>query len=374
VLIEILEERAHFVRGRLVRVLQPSPDRIPPRCKHFGVCGGCHYQHMGYGAQLAAKAKILEDQLSRIGHLDRVPVQASVGSPAEWGYRNQVQFHLTASGHPGYVTSRDSQKAAGHILGIEECHLPEPPIDQLWPGLAFDPTSDVKRVDIRVGSDEEMLVVLEADSGAIDEMEVEGGVSVVHVSQSDTVVLAGSEHIVLEIRGRRFRVSSTSFFQVNTPMAERMVEHVLSQLPGRLRTILDVYCGVGLFSAFLAERSEALIGIEASSSACDDFAYNLDEFNNVELYEDTAEHVLPTLNLQAEAAVVDPPRAGLTRVVLDEIARLSPSRLIYVSCNPSTLARDAQLLRAKGYQLLQVTPFDLFPQTFHIESISVFGK
>ena len=157
-------------------------------------------------------------------------------------------------------------------------------------------------------------------------------------------------------------------------MAELMVEHVLGQLPRHLRRVVDIYCGVGLFSAFLAERSEAVIGVEASASACEDFTYNLNEFDNVELYEDLAERVLPALDLQAEAAIVDPPRAGLKRAVLDAITRMSPARLIYVSCNPSTLARDARLLSAQGYHLLQATPFDLFPQTHHIESISVFNR
>ena len=161
---------------------------------------------------------------------------------------------------------------------------------------------------------------------------------------------------------------------MNAAVAEMMVEHVLSRLPARPGTVLDIYCGVGLFSAFLAERSDRVIGIEASPAACEDFAYNLDEFDNVELYEDAAERVLPALNVQPETAIVDPPRAGLRRAALEALARMAPSQVIYVSCDPSTLARDAGLLSAQGYKLVQATPFDLFPQTFHIESISVFSQ
>lgn len=374
VLVELVEEKARYARGRIVEVLEPATERIAPRCKHFGACGGCHYQHMPYEAQLTAKAKILEEQLSRIGHLDQPTVKPAVGSPREWNYRNQVQFHLTEAGRLGYVMHGDVSARSRQILGIEECHLPEAPIAAVWPQLAFDADSDMQRVEIRLGSDDEILLALESASAAITEMEIGSGLSVVHITQSDVVVLAGNDHVIMRVRDRAFRVSATSFFQVNTPVAEMMVEHVLNQLPSRLGTVLDVYCGVGLFSAFLAERCEALIGIEASPSACEDFAYNLDEFDNVELYEDAAERVLPALNVQAEAAIVDPPRAGLKRGVLDGIAKMGPSRLIYVSCNPATLARDARLLSEQGYHLLQATPFDLFPQTYHIESISVLSR
>jgi 23S rRNA (uracil1939-C5)-methyltransferase len=373
VLVELVEEKGHYARGRLVKVLEASPERIPARCKHFGICGGCQYQHMPYEAQLRAKAKILEEQLSRIGHVDQPAVQPAIGSPIQWNYRNQVQFHLTETGRLGYVMTRDTTHESRRILEIEECHLPETPITILWPELAFDAQTDVKRVDIRLGNAGDVLVVLESDSGEIEELEIEAGVSVAHVRGSDSVVLSGSDHVMIGVRGRMFRVSPTSFFQVNIPVAEMMVEHVLSQLPSHLKTVLDVYSGVGLFSAFLAERSDEVIGIEASASACDDFAYNLDEFNNVRLYEDKAERVLPALNPDADAAIVDPPRAGLKHAALEGIAKIHPARLLYVSCNPSTLARDARLLSAKGYHLLQVTPFDLFPQTYHIESISVFS-
>jgi 23S rRNA (uracil1939-C5)-methyltransferase len=189
------------------------------------------------------------------------------------------------------------------------------------------------------------------------------------------VVLAGDPYLVMQVKDRSFRVSAGSFFQVNTGMAAKMVEHVLSIVPvDRDTTLLDIYCGVGLFSAFFAEKVGRLIGIEASASACSDFAVNLDEFDNVELYEAPAEEVLPGLEVSAQVAIVDPPRAGLDKRVLQAIVDLGPQRLVYVSCDPSTLSRDARHLLAGGYQLLQVTPFDLFPQTFHIESISLFER
>jgi 23S rRNA (uracil1939-C5)-methyltransferase len=178
----------------------------------------------------------------------------------------------------------------------------------------------------------------------------------------------------MQVLGRDFQVSAASFFQVNAVMAAKMVEHVLANLPIPPSTILDVYCGVGLFSAFLAPKCKRLIGIESSEPACEDFAVNLEEFDNVELYEDVAENVLPALDVQPEIILVDPPRAGLQAEALDAIVKMKPGTVIYVSCDPSTLARDAARLLKGGYHLSSVTPFDLFPQTYHIESISWFER
>jgi 23S rRNA (uracil1939-C5)-methyltransferase len=160
-------------------------------------------------------------------------------------------------------------------------------------------------------------------------------------------------------------------------MAEKMVTHLLDRLPFPAKTILDVYCGVGLFSAFLAPTCKRLIGIESSPSACEDFAVNLDEFDHVELYEGMAEDVVPALVGQIvnlSYVLVDPPRAGVEKRALDGIRELKPPVVAYVSCDPSTLARDAARLIAGGYRLLEVTPFDMFPQTYHIESISLFER
>jgi 23S rRNA (uracil1939-C5)-methyltransferase len=162
---------------------------------------------------------------------------------------------------------------------------------------------------------------------------------------------------------------------VNTPVAEKMVKHLLANLPlTPAITLFDIYCGVGLFSAFLAPRCGRVIGVESSPSACEDFSVNLDEFDHVELYEGLAEEVLPHLEVSPDLVLVDPPRAGLEKRVVDGILKLSPQVIAYVSCDPSTLARDAKRLIEGGYKLKQVTLFDLFPQTSHIESISIFER
>ncbi len=364
-----VEEKHSFVRAELLEVLEASPLRITPRCPHFGQCGGCHYQHMPYEAQLGAKVSILRDQLERIGKIESPPVKAIIPSPAAANYRNHIQFHLTAEGRSGFQAPN-----AARIVPIRECHLPEAGINELWPQLEFEPGAPFERISIRLGSGGDLLLVLESAAGQPPELELEADISVVHLSGEDAVVLAGSDRTTIEILGRPFRVSAASFFQVNTRMAEKMVEHVSSILPARLDTLLDVYCGVGLFSAFLAPRCSRLIGIEVSPSACDDFAANLDEFDHVELYEAAAEDVLPGLQIEPAAALVDPPRSGLEKRALDALREMNPGRIVYVSCDPSTLARDARRLAEGGYRITQVTPFDLFPQTYHIESISLFEK
>ncbi len=373
----LVEERRGFSRARLLEVLEPSPQRIAPRCRHFGVCGGCHYQHMPYDLQLRAKAEILRDQFQRIGHIAEPPVHPAIGCPAPYNYRNHVQFHLAPDGRLGYVAAfADPQtvRVAGlPLLPITECHLPEQAINELWPRLEFEPGSGIERVSIRQGVQQELLVALESDSPELPELETEAGVSVVHVYAEHSAVLAGRDRLTMQVLGRDFQVSAPSFFQVNSIMAAQMVEHIVQGLDAaHLSVVLDMYCGVGLFSAFLAPRCARLIGIEASPSACDDFTENLDEFDNVELYEAAAEDVLPSLDVHPDLVLVDPPRAGLASAVVDGIVRLRPRSVAYVSCDPSTLARDAARLLKGGYTLRASTPFDLFPQTFHIESISWF--
>jgi 23S rRNA (uracil1939-C5)-methyltransferase len=371
--LRLTEEKRGFARGELVEILQVSPDRIIPRCRHFGVCGGCHYQNLPYEEQLKLKREILRDQLTRIGRIENPPVRDMVASPSPWNYRNHVQFHLTEAGKLGYVGAGTS--FAKGIIPITECHLPKASINALWPQLEFEQDPNIERVSLREGRDDDLMLVLESDSPESPELEIEAEISVAHLFEENAVVIAGNDHIMIPVLGRDFRVSAASFFQVNTAMAEKMVQHLLTSLPVSLSTtLLDVYCGVGLFSAFLASMCKRVIGIESSPSACEDFAVNLDEFDRVELYEGLAEDVLPYLEAKPEIILVDPPRAGLEKHVVDGILKMNPQVIAYVSCDPSTLARDSKRLIEGGYQFKQVTPFDLFPQTYHIESISLFER
>ncbi len=370
--VRLVEEKKNFARAELLEVLEPAAERIVPRCNHFGECGGCHYQHIPYEAQLKAKTEILRDQLQRIGKIENPPVRPMVACPDPWYYRNHIQFHLSKDGNLGYF--RAATRPGPAILEISECHLPEPLINATWPQLEFEPDTEIERVSLRTGVEDDLMLILESEEVEAPELELEAGISVVHLTEEDSLVMAGEDHLFMQVLDRDFRVSAGSFFQVNTVMAEKMVQHLLGKLPLPARTILDVYCGVGLFSAFLAPQCERLIGIEASPSAGEDFAANLDEFDNVELYEAAAEDVIPHLEAEQPIVLVDPPRAGVEPPALDGIRQLAPQVIAYVSCDPSTLARDAARLIAGGYRLVEVTPFDLFPQTYHIESISIFKR
>ncbi len=373
--VRLVEEKRGFARAQLVEVMQAAPERVQPRCAHFGVCGGCHYQHMPYPMQLAAKSAILREQLQRIGGIADPAMGEIVASPQPFNYRNHVQFHLTEDGKLGYHMARSDQ-----VLAIQECHLPEPLLNRVWPLFDFEAMPEIERLSLRLGAGNDVQLALVSDDPQPPELRIEDlPISVVHLSQEDALVLAGSPEVVIEVLGRPFVVSAGSFFQVNTPMAGELVRHVMTLLErynalGQDKTLIDVYCGVGLFSAFIAPRVGHLIGIEASSSAAQDFVRNLDEFDHVALYEAPAEVVLPDVEQQPSTVLVDPPREGLDRRAMDGLIRLSPPLLVYVSCDAATLARDAKRLVAVGYHLEQVTPFDLFPQTYHIESVSCWTR
>jgi 23S rRNA (uracil1939-C5)-methyltransferase len=368
--VEIVEDKANFCRGRLLDVLEASPMRIAPRCRHFGVCGGCHYQHLEYEDQLRIKRQIVIDQFKRIGKFEEPPVGEIIASPDQWNYRNTIQFHLSKNGRLGY------QKAAtNQIVEIEECHLPLPLMNDTWPELEIDPVAGVERVSLRAGEGDDLLLLLEGKSDSAPEFEVDFPISALYLGNGSEILLSGDGFTTMMVNGRGFRVSAESFFQVNLQQAERMVQLVMGSLDlNSGDVVLDCYCGVGLFSAFIAPVAGKVIGVELSESACNDYAANLDEFDNVELYVGAAEQILPGLKVKPNRVVVDPPRAGLERAALNAILAMAPEKIVYVSCDPSTLARDARLLTDGGYSIQGITPLDLFPQTFHVESIALFSK
>ncbi|MFM8424340.1 MAG: class I SAM-dependent RNA methyltransferase [Chloroflexota bacterium] len=372
--IQLTQEKQNFARGEILEILKPSPDRITAKCKHFTQCGGCHYQNLPYKKQQLAKADILRDQLQRIGKIENPIVQPTVASPKQWNYRNHVQFHLTDDGKVGFINARGNA-----TLPIEECYLPEPTIDAFRNDLQFESRMNLERVSLRSGTDDDIMLILESETEEKPELEIEADISIVHIYEDHPVVIAGSNALTIQILGKDFHVSAPSFFQVNTPMAEKMVQHLQAQLPtpDSQFTLIDLYCGVGLFSKFFASKYAKVIGIESAPSSCEDFAINLDEFDNVELYEGAAEEILPALAPQLTEPIhmiVDPPRAGIDKFAIDAILQINPQVIAYVSCDPSTLARDAARLIKGGYTLQNVTPFDLFPQTYHIESISIFTR
>ncbi len=371
--VRLTEVKPHYARGEALHWEETAPDRIAPRCPHYRVCGGCHYQHVSYTAQLAAKSAILRDQLERIGKLAHPPVGATVPSPRPWAYRNHAQFHPTPEGGLGYI-----DRSGAQVLPLQTCPLLDETVAAIWPRLHLEDPSSIRRVHVRSGAAGEALVVLVGEEATPPPLEVDFPVSLLYLGPQGPYVLSGRSYVVQQVKGRTFRVSGTAFFQVNTGVAEAMIEHLLRHLPlHEQATLLDVYSGGGLFSAFLAPRVGRVIAVESDPWASADFEVNLADYDQVELYEAPAEMVLPYLARQGEQidlAIVDPPRSGLAREVLEALVQLSPTWLAYVSCHPATLARDGRQLQQAGYHLVRATPFDMFPQTYHIESITLWRR
>jgi 23S rRNA (uracil1939-C5)-methyltransferase len=369
--IRLIEEKERFARGEISEILTRSPDRINPRCPHFKECGGCHYQHIPYQYQLQIKQDILADQLRRVGKIENPPVQPIRASPSPWNYRNHIQFHLAKDGRLGFLKHRSNE-----IVPIQECHLPEESLNSIWPAFELEYIPGLDRIGLRSGEEgQDILVLLESQGQEAFDFDLDLPLSAVLKGPGGEIVLSGDDFTIIPVLDFPFVVSAGSFFQTNTQVAENMVNYLLEVLPLEMDTIcLDVYCGVGLFSAFLAPRVKQVIGIESNPSACEDYLYNLASLENVALYDLPAEDVLPELEISPDIILLDPPRSGLSKSVLDSVAGLGPDLIAYISCDPATLARDAQRLAKQGYSLTAATPFDMFPQTYHIESINLLRR
>lgn len=370
VLVRVVEDNQKYARAEVIRVEQASPLRISPPCPHFGVCGGCHYQHIPYADQVQFKSAILEDQLKRIGHLE--PSFEIQVFPAEkpFAYRNVVQFHISAEGKLGFKKRRSEQ-----VLEITTCLLPMPAIAQFWQYLQLESDSGIHRIEVRQNREEELLVLLQGEDVELPEIAVDMPISMVHRVANDTVVLSGDDAIVMTILDIPFHLSAGAFFQVNDAITEKIVQRLLDIVTAKnTKKVLDLYSGAGLFSRFMAPLVQQVGAIESNTLACHDFIINLDDFDNVSLYEGQVEQILPFLNIDADLAVCDPPRAGLHVKVIDALADSGVQTLVYISCDPATLARDTRRLREKGFEPESIALFDMFPQTYHFESMLVFSR
>jgi 23S rRNA (uracil1939-C5)-methyltransferase len=379
--VEIAEDKGRYAFARPVEVLATSPDRVEPPCPYFGLaadggagCGGCQWQHADYQAQLRFKAEIVADQLARIGKIADPTVHPAIPDPTGWAYRNHAQFRPAPGRKLGFQAA-----ASNRTVAIDECLILHPLLSDLYATLDLE-LENLLRLSLRAGTETgDRMLVFEMNDDLPPALESDLPVScVLLLSDGVHANLIGSNHIAEIVAGHSYRISAPSFFQVNTPQAGQLVRLVTEylDLQGN-ETVLDAYCGVGLFTAHLAERAGLVIGIESSPAAVDDLLENTAAFDNVDVIEGPVEAVLPDLDTAIDAAVVDPPRAGLDRFALDALVEpnathRAPARLVYVSCDPATLARDAKRLAAGGYRLVEVQPVDVFPQTYHVESVALF--
>jgi len=374
-LVEIVEDKGRYARGRPVEILSPSPQRVDPSCPHFGPgkCGGCQWQHIAYQAQLELKATVVADQLARLGRLPDVPLKMKrpIPSDSPWHYRNHVQFSVGDDGRLGFVAT-DGRR----VETIEVCYLLHPLLDELFAALDLE-LPELARLSLRAGVNTgDLMMIFETHDDLPPALESDLPVScVLLLSDGTPVNLIGSNYVTEVIAGRTFRISTASFFQVNTAAAEELVRVVGGYLaPAGDETLLDAYCGVGTFALSLADKVGHVIGIEEAAGAVADACLNAAELANVEFIEGSVEASLPQLDRPIDLAVLDPPRQGCKPRALAALIELAPRRIVYVSCDPATLARDARKLADGGYQLVEVQPVDMFPQTYHIESVALWER
>jgi 23S rRNA (uracil1939-C5)-methyltransferase len=309
--------------------------------------------------------------LGRIAGLWNANVLDIIGAAEPWAYRNHVQFQTSPDGTLGFFAA-DSHR----VVPVKECLILDPLLDDLWAALDVE-WPELRRLSLRCGSATgDLLAISELDHYEDFDIEVDFPVScVLMLADGEVVVLMGNPYLKEHVAGRDYRVSAGSFFQVNTGGAEAMVALVRDMLaPRGEETLVDLYCGVGLFALSLADSVGRVIGVEIDTSAIADFRHNARNMENVELVEGATEEVIGGIVTATDLVVLDPPRSGAGKAVVGELAGLEAQRIVYVSCDPASLARDARALASAGYTLQSVQPIDMFPQTYHIETIALFVR
>ena len=345
--VEIREARKRYLRGRMKTLITPSPDRVEAPCPYFRRCGGCHYQHIRYEKQVEMKGRQAAEAFMRIGKFEAPPVEPVLPSPAPYGYRGKGEFHVERS-RDGTIRIGFMDVAGTRLVDIERCAIMEESINGQLAYLRR-PTHAPLRV--------ERYVVW-------------------------SLTGAGAEkHVVRVVKGSEILVPLEGFFQANTSLTDGLVDCVLElTAPGPGDVLLDLYCGSGLFSLFLAPSCARLAGIEIDGEAVECARLNMERhgIGNAVFHEGDVREILEKEfgggRQAVDAVILDPPRAGCEREVIDLVADLRPSRIVYVSCDPATLARDARLLVDGGFDLITVRPVDMFPQTKHIECVALFRK
>lgn len=393
----ITEDRGRFVRATVADILTASPQRVEPPCPYFGSCGGCQWQHVSYSEQLRAKRRCVVDALTRIGGVREADsiVSEAIPSPAEYGYRNKVE--LVSSPDSARISLGFHKAASAEVVPVESCLLLPKRLRKAPRALtgalryvAGDSPLGVARVGLRVARNtKDVEVGIWTPPGAFPRaatartlgqaLPLSSLVRVLFKGASDervaskVEVLSGKGSWRERLGQHEYLVSAPSFFQVNTPAAEQLVTLVLDAFgaDGTDR-VLDLYAGAGTFTIPLAERAGEVVAVESYGPAVRDLRRNLDaNATYAEVVGGDAAREIGALGY-FDLMLVDPPRAGLAAPVIDAIASARPRTLGYVSCDPATLARDTKALHAAGMHLIAATPVDLFPQTFHVETLAIY--
>jgi 23S rRNA (uracil1939-C5)-methyltransferase len=391
VLAEIVERRKNFLRARLLTIHEKSPHRVAAPCPVFGKCGGCQIMHLNYPAQLIAKQQRVVDALERIGKV-KVDVAPCEPSPDPFSYRNKIQLPVVVDSNlrVGLYAFNSHQ-----IVEIDRCYIHcdqgEETFRAVKAELLQSPevAANLRHILIKTAVATRQTLVIFVMKESIAGMDLlsqrlmkrlphlKGVVQNDHPLSGNTILgknyqtLAGQAYIEETICGLTFKISPASFFQVNPKVAEKLYLKVieLCSLSGH-ETVLDAYCGVGTLSLILASRAAQVIGVEQVSEAIVDARHNAEQNQilNAKFYCSLAEEFIQAV-ASIDVAVLNPPRKGCDTLLLNKLAELHPSKIVYVSCDPATLARDLAFLQGRGYRVNTAVCFDMFPQTVHVETV-----
>jgi len=385
----LYEKRKTFGRASIVKILEPSVHRVRAPCPVFGRCGGCQIMHLSYPHQLVFKRQRVVDALERIGKLFHVEVSACEPSPAQLNYRNKIQLPVDANFRMG-LYARNSHD----LVEIEKCYihcpLGEKAFQEIRNLLSSFPRFNLRYVLIKtaVHTNQVLVVLVTRDQGPhfLDQLaqkildslpEIQGVVQNINPAEGNNALsddfypLAGKTQIEEKLGSLTFNVSPASFFQVNPPQAENLYQKTvkLADLTSS-EVVLDAYCGVGTLSLFLAPYAQKVVGVETVAQAVADASENARKNGilNTQFHWARAEEFIQNLE-KIDAAILNPPRKGCEPLFLEKLALYGPSKVLYISCDPATLARDLALLAKSGYHIEGVHPFDMFPQTAHVETL-----
>ena len=396
VIARITHKKKHHFQGEIKEIVSQSPFRNPPPCDVFGICGGCHWQHLVYSTQLELKEQTFGDLLRRIGKVESVEQPPVIPSPWEYSYRSRVQLH-TQYRVPHYILGF-FKEASHEIIQFQHCHISNPLINSVLQGLRsfldlWVPKPTIRGVDLNVSVDDERVIaILHVSPHFIREGRILfRNPQAVHPQLMGIVLIGGgrgkkpvemgetlAKYSWNSPRGIkiRYRVGPLSFSQVNPQQNQRLIQAVweLAEMRGNEK-VLDLFCGVGNLTFPLSLRAQYAIGIDENPWAVKDarFAQKLNPIRDVEfmcMSVERALHERPKKILKPDIVVIDPPRAGCKQIIKG-IVELGASKIIYISCDPGTLARDLKGLQLGGYIPVKTQPLDMLPQTYHIESVTL---
>jgi 23S rRNA (uracil1939-C5)-methyltransferase len=409
--VKVIKANKNFGFGKLLEVKQPSDQRVEPPCNVYYQCGGCQLQHMSYDLQLQMKQNQVKSVMRKIAHLDHVPVHPTLGMDDPWRYRNKVQ--MPVGEHDGELITGFYRKRSHDIISeMETCVIQDELNDRSVHAVrrianrlgikAYDEKADrgvLRHIMVRTGreTNETMIVLITRTDKLPHQEELIRELtetfphvkSIVHnvnnkrtnvILGRKTKVIWGEEYIYDTIGDIKFAISAKSFYQVNPPQTKVLYDKALEYAQiGADDTVVDAYCGIGTISLFLAQQAKKVYGVEVVPEAISDAKMNakLNGITNAEFVVGEAEKVMPwwkAQGLRPDVIVVDPPRKGCEVDFLQAMIEMEPKRIVYVSCNPSTLARDLRILEDGGYETKEVQPVDMFPQTNHVECVTVLEK